>query len=101
VARALYTAPPSAAEAAAFGLTVEEASGPDVEVWPDCLQSVNLFICVSTQWRNGYAGPTGLDYGCIPGVLRLMGIARHEWPLIFDDLRVLEAAALETMHKEK
>jgi Phage related hypothetical protein (DUF1799) len=101
VARALYTAPPSAAEAAAFGLTVDEASGPPVEVWPDCLPAVNLFISLQTQWRSGYAGYTGLDYGCVPDVLRLMGVARRYWPGIFDDLRVMESAALETMHKGK
>jgi hypothetical protein len=101
VARALYTAPPSAAEAAAFGLTVQEASGPDVEVWPDCVLSINVFINLGTQWRHGYSGKTGLDYGCVPDVLRLLGIARREWPVIFEDLRVLESAALETIYKEK
>lgn len=101
MARALYTAPPSAAEAAAFGLTIEEAQGEAVGVWPDCLPAVNLFISLQTQWRSGYAGPTGLDYGCVPGVLRMLGVARRDWPGIFDDLRVLESAALETIHKGK
>jgi hypothetical protein len=101
VARALYTAPPSAAEAAAFGLTVEEASGPELGLWPDCVQSVNVFIYLGTQWRHGQAGKTGLDYGAVPAVLRLLGVARRDWMGIFEDLRVLESTALQTIYQGK
>jgi hypothetical protein len=68
-----------------------------VEIWPDNLQSVNTFIALSTQWRTGMSGATGLDYTAIPGVLRMLGIARKDWPEVFEDLRVLEDAALIKM----
>jgi hypothetical protein len=100
VACALYTPDPSAQEAAVFGLTPEEASGPPVPVWPDNLQSVNTFIAASTQWRVGSSGATGLDYGVLPTVLRLATIPRSHWPDVFDDIRVLEDEALKTIRKQ-
>lgn len=98
---ALYTPGPSEAEAARFGLTVDEASGPPVEVWPDNLHTVNSFISLSTQWRVGMNGPTGLDYGAVPVVMRMAGIPRADWPEVFDGLRVMEDAALEAIRKQR
>lgn len=42
----------------------------------------------------------GLDYAVIPVVLRLRGIPRNEWEQTFDDLRVMEGAALEHLNKK-
>lgn len=97
----MYTPPPSAEEAAAFGLTLEEASGDPVDVWPDNLRAVNVFTAMSTQWRAGMGGATGLDYAALPVVLRLMAVPRKAWPAILEDIRVLEAAALDTMQKQR
>lgn len=55
---------------------------------------------MDTQWRVGVTGPTGLDYGVLPTVLRLMGVQRSQWPWIWDALRVMERAALEAMHED-
>lgn len=52
---------------------------------------------MSTQWRVGMAGATGLDYNALPAVLRLSEVQRKDWPAIFDDLRILEDAALALM----
>lgn len=101
VARALYSTGPTEAEAAVFGLTLEEASGPPVIVWPDNLPAVNAFIAMSTQWRIGMNGATGLDYGVIPTVLRLASIARPDWPDTFDALRILEDEALKVIREKK
>ena len=100
-ARCLYAPQTSEAEAAAFGLTVEEASGPPVELWPDNLPAVNAFIAMSTQWRVGMNGATGLDYGVVPTVLRLAGVPRAEWAEVFDGLRTMEDEALKTMREKK
>lgn len=78
-----------------------EASGPPVEVWPDNVVAVNVFIAMSTQWRTGYRGPTGLDYAVLPAVLRLTGVPADERAGVFDGLRAMEDAALETMRKSK
>jgi hypothetical protein len=77
-----------------FGLTIEEASGPAVEIWPDNLQSVNFFISVCSQWRHNGFTVTGLDYGVFPAVLRMTGIPRKDWASVFDDVRIMEDAAL-------
>jgi hypothetical protein len=78
-------------------LTVEEASGPPVEVWPDNLVAVNVFIAMATQWRVGMSGATGLDYNSLPQVMRLLGVATGERRDVFECIRVLEDAAMETM----
>ena len=101
VSRCLYSPGTSEAEAAAFGLTVEEASGPPVEVWPDNLRAVNAFVGMSTQWRVGMNGATGLDYGVVPTVLRLAGVPRAEWAEVFDGLRAMEDEALKTMRETR
>lgn len=61
----------------------------------------NVFVAMGTQWEFGMAGPTGLQYASLPVVLRLLNIERKKWPSIFDDIRVMEAAALDKMHEKK
>jgi hypothetical protein len=78
---------------------VAEASGPPVEVWPDNVQAVNTFIAMGTQWRVGMAGATGLDYAALPVVMRLSGVLAAERADVFDAVRTMEDAALETMRK--
>lgn len=101
-AQALFTPGPTEAEAAAFGLTVEEASGPPVEVWPDNMGSVDVFIDLMTQWRRvGMTGAaTGLDYTALPAVFAIRGIPKKRQSPIFDDIQVMEAAALEVLNKK-
>lgn len=95
MARAIYTPGPTEAEAARFGLTVEEASGSPIDVWPEHLAVCNLFIALTTQWRVGMAGATGLDYAALPAVMSLHGIPRKDRLEVFEDLRVLERAVLD------
>lgn len=46
------------------------------------------------------APAVGLNYQAAEAVLRLKRIARAEWPQLFDDLRVMEMAALEVMWQD-
>ena len=85
---------PTKDEAARFGLTVEEASSPPAEVYPDNLATVNVFIAMQTQWRVGMAGATGLDYAALPAVMRCVGVARKDWSHVFDGLRAMEDETL-------
>lgn len=73
----------------------------NVEVWPDNWESACTFAAMSTQWRTGPAGPCGLDYGCLPDVLRMRGVPRSTWGEVFSDIRVMEETALEEIHKER
>jgi len=97
----LYAQGPTAAEAAAWGLTLEEASGEAVDVWPDNVEAVNVFIQMGTQWRVGAMGATGLDYTALESLFRLLRIARNDWPKLLDEVRTLEDAALEKMREKK
>jgi hypothetical protein len=84
-----------------MGLTLDDYAEENlVEVWPDNVQAINAFVAMATQWRVGPGGPIGLDYSALPHVLRLTKTPRADWPDIFDSLRVLEDAALETMRED-
>lgn len=54
---------------------------------------------MQTQWRAGAQGVVGLDYSAIEPVLRLQQIDTARWPALFDDLRVMERAALKVINK--
>ncbi|WP_419181571.1 DUF1799 domain-containing protein [Providencia rettgeri] len=69
----------------------------DVEVVPDVWESYLVFSAMSTQWRVGMNGATGLDYSVIPNILELLNIKSKA--TIFDDLRVMELKALELINK--
>lgn len=82
-------------------MTIEEAQGDAVELWPDNLYAANVFIAMSTQWRTGMSGATGLDYNAMPMVMKMGRIPAKEWPAVFEDVRVMEDAALVTMQAAK
>lgn len=98
--RALYTPGPTAEEAAAFGLTIEEASGPPAEIWPDNLPAINLFLSIATQWRTGMNGATGLDYNVLHRELDDLGLAGEERQRLKADIRIMEDAALAAMREK-
>ncbi|MDQ7987074.1 DUF1799 domain-containing protein [Pseudomonas sp. G34] len=64
----------------------------EVEVWPCSWPAFRVFEALSTQWRVGVRGATGLDYTALPVTARMLGIAARS---VFDDIRVMEAAALK------
>lgn len=84
-----------------FGLTIEDFGDAAVEVWPDVWESLRAFEAMRTQWRVGATGAYGLDYNALPGVFRFLAIPRKSQPEMFDDLRVMEDAALAEIHKGK
>ncbi len=65
------------------------------------LLGLSVFVAMSTQWRVGMAGATGLDYGVLPVVMRLAGVRHSERDEVFRDLRIMEDAALTTMRANK
>ena len=56
---------------------------------------------MATQWRIGFAGPTGLDYSALAEVWRRTKTPPDERDDVFDSLRVMEDTALETMRKQQ
>lgn len=85
---------------AMFGLTMDDVDD-DVEVWPDNWPALRLFNAMSTQWRTGAVGATGLDYSVIREVAMLIGIKKRQIPELFPDLQVMEAEALAVMAETK
>ncbi|MGC1332240.1 DUF1799 domain-containing protein [Pseudomonas sp.] len=72
-----------------------------VEVLADVWGSFTVFDAMSTQWRTGACGATGLDYGALPAVMRLMAVPAADRRSIFHDLRLMEAEALGCMAQGK
>lgn len=54
---------------------------------------------MSTQWRSGLNGPFGLDYAALAEVWHRTKTPEEDRDSIFEDLRIMENAALEEMYK--
>ena len=82
---------------------VQEAEGfqQDGEEWfADNLQTIRVFIDMSTQWRIGMSGAVGLDYNVLFSRLdRLFGES-DEWEEVFGGIKIMERAALEVINKK-
>ncbi len=74
---------------------------PVVEIWPDNAVTVNVFIAMSTQWRAGMGGATGLDYGVLPFVMRMMAVPPADRAEVFEGVRAMEDSALATMGENR
>lgn len=68
-----------------------------VEVWPENWPAWRLFCDLSTQWRMGMNGPTGLDYTPLMRLLDQEHPSPDDWRSTFDDVRHLEAVALDQL----
>lgn len=93
--------PPSDADLRSLGLVRSDLDVAAIELWPEVDLAVEVFDKMRTQWRVGANGATGLDYSVLPFVLRMVRVPRSGWPDVFDDLRVIENASLDEIHKGK
>lgn len=84
---------------------MRSADADDFEVWPDNWQAVSFFCRLETQWR--YVGSmasvhrVGLEYGGVEAAMRLTGIARGMRAALFDDICLMETAALAVWNAKK
>lgn len=75
---------------------IAQAEGfSDCLVFPDVWPSVGLFRDMNTQWRVGPGGVVGLDYNALDAVMKFRGIADDEISQRFDDIQIMESAAIE------
>jgi hypothetical protein len=88
-------------ELAKFGLTIEDYALDIIEIWPENLDAYQVFTCMSTQWRVGMSGATGLDYSALREVWQRLKIPQSARDDIFQDIRIMENEALKTMRKKK
>ena len=65
-----------------------------MEIGPDELDAVRLFFTLGSQWRVHAATGVrlGLEYTAVPATAGMLGVTMT--PALFDDLRVMEGAAL-------
>lgn len=82
-------------------MLLEDLGRSAFEVWAINLPAIETFIAMSTQWRTGAIGATGLDYGALPAVLRLRAIPKAEWPDLFEQLQIIESEALTIMSEKR
>jgi hypothetical protein len=71
----------------------------EVDVFPDNWLPVRVFCLLSTQWRLGHTGPTGLDYSAIPAVMDMAGVKPKRRPDTFWAVREMELESLDVMAK--
>lgn len=70
-----------------------------VELWPENWPAWQLFCRVATQWRTApMGGYLGLDHGPLIALLNRENLSPDDWDERFDDVRVLEAAALSKLN---
>jgi hypothetical protein len=84
-------------QAGLFGLTLEEIPVEETLVWDINWNTFQLFNALTTQWRVGMGGATGLDYSVIPSVGKMLGFKNKQINEMFPDLQVMENEALITM----
>ena len=56
---------------------------------------------MSTQWRTGACGATGMDYSVLSGVIRMCGVPISQRQIIFSDFRRMEAEALQVLAEQR
>lgn len=98
-AAAAFFAKQEAAPANAF-LAALAARGNQshLEIWPENWQAYLLFTSLQTQWNvGGMGGRTGLRYEALYPLLDRQTDTPEQWQQLFDDVRVMEYAALSQM----
>jgi hypothetical protein len=77
---------------------VPEHEPEEFAIWPENLQTVQLFLDCQTQWRATGSGVIGLDYGVVLALASLSGATD---PLaLLRDLQVMEVRAVELINAE-
>lgn len=71
-----------------------------LDVWPDNVPAFLLWRKVGNQWRVGMNGPVALDYVPLQHELDRMNLSEEDYDLLFADIRLLEAEALDVMRQE-
>ena len=68
-----------------------------VEIWPETLPAIELFLLVLTQWRTGPSGRIGLDYLALDRVMDYKLIPLDERLALLKDVASLERGFLSAL----
>jgi len=92
---------PTEKELAGTGFTAADYEDEEpAEVWPENMPAISLFSSISTQWRTGMGGPTGLDYNVLFSRMDHLNLPEREYEWMFDDIRVIESEALSIINRK-
>lgn len=95
----LYATDEDEQELAAFGfLPSDYETAEPLLIWPENQKAVSLFSSISTQWRTGAFGPTGLDYNVLFTRMERMHLTDAAHDHLFGDVRVIEFEALRILN---
>ena len=96
----MYMRPPTDEELAAVGMKRSDYDQDAEEVIFDdgMMNSWDVFASMLTQWRTNGSSVYGLDYNVLPILFRVYKIDDEE--MCFNDVRILEQAALAIMNKK-
>lgn len=62
---------------------------------------MQVFCAMGTQWQTaGMGGLVGLRYEALPAVWQGVGLAGEQIPETFNDLRIMERAALDALKRK-
>ena len=84
----------------AAGYEPEDFEGDAIELWPENHAVYRLFSSLGTQWADGFSGRTGLRYEAVYPLLDRLASTPAEWDSLFDEVRAMEAVALQQMDEE-
>jgi len=101
VGRALYERPPPDSFYAAMGFKPSDIPDEEVEVLPDNWEPFLLFNAMSTQWRTGANGVTGMDYNAIPIVVSSMDFEEPDMKVLLPAFRAMESSVLSYFEEER
>ena len=84
--------------AKSFGVILPDDIDDDCLVFPENWDATELFLKCQTQWNVSVGGVTGLNYA---SVLAMIDMYKYGEPSsVFEDLQVIEIAAMEALNKE-
>ena len=69
----------------------------EIDIWPENARAFDAFTRLKTQWRSGFGGAAGLDYTAALAYIRTLRLSRDEADELFEDIQIMEYAALEAM----
>ncbi len=90
----------------AYGSTEDEIQAAlgdgkksDFEIWPENVETLNMFCSLQTQWRVGpMGGYLGLEYPGVWSALKGVVRGRKTRRAMFTDIQAMELAALPVLN---
>lgn len=83
-----------------MGLFPSNFPEPVIDVWPENWEPIQLFLRYWTQWRMGFNGPVGLDYGPILHDLDRRNLTAERFDEMMDAIRLIESVAIDELTKD-